>query len=229
MELVLTRKNEETPEVFSFSFKSHDLTLWQPGQFLRYTLPHNNPDDRRTYRWFTIASAPHEGFIRLTTHLVSQPSTFKKALFNLPIGTAVEAEGPKGDFVVSDPRENHVFIAGGVGITPYRAILLDLEYRGEPLNIKLLYANGNQDFVFKDELERLAKSHPNFGISYSVSPERIGEADIQEATPDLQKPFFYLSGPEPMVEAYEKLLLDMGIPDERIKRDYFPGYEWNVE
>ncbi len=229
MELVLAQRNKETPEIFSFSFKGQNLALWQPGQFLRYTLPHNNPDDRRTYRWFTISSAPHEGVVRLTTRLASEPSTFKKALFELPIGSVIEAEGPKGDFVVSDPRENHIFIAGGIGVTPYRAILLDLEYRGEPLNISLLYVNSDQNFIYQKELERIAKEHSSFKIAYFVSPNRVDENDIRKVAPDLKRSIFYISGPEPMVEAYEKLLLDMGIPDERIKRDYFPGYEWNVE
>ncbi|MBI2010680.1 MAG: FAD-dependent oxidoreductase [Candidatus Colwellbacteria bacterium] len=221
----LTRKFEEAPNTFSFFFEIEGLTSWQPGQFLRYTLPHDNPDDRRTYRWFTISSVPHEGVVRLTTRLAPESSTFKQALFDLPIGSVIEAEGPKGDFTVDNPVENHIFIAGGVGITPYRAILLDLEHRGEPLNITLLYMNGDQDFVFKPELDRLAKSHPEFKVKYFISPEQIEEEDIRQSAPDLQKPIFYLSGPEPMVEVYEKTLLDMGVPNEHIKLDYFPGYE----
>ena len=137
-----------------------------------------------------------------------------------------EAEGPSGDFVIEVPGAEHVFIAGGIGITPYRAILLDQDYRDVPINVTLLYANRTPDFVYRRELERLAEKHPRFMVHYFVAPHRVTEESIRTRVSDLQKPIFYLSGPEPMVEAFERMLAGMGIPDAHIRRDYFPGYDW---
>ena len=242
--LTLINKKQETSNTTSFIFKSEQPLGWQAGQFLHYKLQHPTPDERKEDRWFTISSAPHEGRVMLTTRVINhvrgregsqrasasngvdKPSSFKAALNNLPLGGTIEAEGPDGEFVVDDPNKDHIFIAGGVGVTPYRAILLDLERRGLPINVALFYTNGNQEFVYKDELEAVAKRNPGFKILYFVSPEKIDGAVIKKYVPDLQKPAFYVSGPEPMVVEFEKMLMDMGIPDEHIKRDYFSGYDW---
>lgn len=224
--LILSGKKQEAPNTTSFIFKSEQPLQWQAGQFLHYKLSHPNPDERKESRWFTIASAPYEGSVMLTTRITDKPSSFKAALKNLPSGGIIEAEGPDGEFIVDDPNKEYVFIAGGVGITPFRAILLDLERRGLPLNITLLYANGNQEFVFKGEFAALAERNPGLKTFYFVNPERIDEAAIKKYVPNLAKPMFYISGPEPMVETFEKMLLGMGVSDEHIIRDYFPGYDW---
>lgn len=226
MRLALKEKRPETSDTTSFFFESETPLSWQAGQFLRYTLEHSNPDERETKRYFTIASVPHEGFVMLTTRFSQDGSSFKRALRTLPIGGTIEAEGPDGDFVVEDPAEEFVFIAGGIGITPYRAILLDLDHKNIPMNVKLLYGNRNEEFVYKNLLEELRKKHPTFTIEYFVSPARIDEAAIRRAVPDLEKSLVYVSGPEPMVEAFEKMLSGMGIPEAHLKRDYFPGYDW---
>ncbi len=227
MNLILVRKQQEGPDTTSFFFKSDPPFMWNAGQFLHYTLPHANPDERKTERYFTISSAPHEGDIRLTTRFAGEKgSSFKKALQALPVGGSIQAEGPEGDFTVDDPAQECVFIAGGIGITPYRSMLSDLDHRGLPIHVTLLYANRTEDAVFKEELEALSKKHPTFKIHYFIGDARIDEAAIKKIVPDLQKPIFYVSGPEPMVQAFEKTLPDMGIREDHVKRDYFPGYDW---
>lgn len=227
MQLTLAEKKREAADVTSFVFRSDTPLTWRAGQFLRYVLPHPGADDRKTTRYFTIASAPFEGMVMLTTRFAGEKgSTFKQTLQRLPIGATIEVGQPAGDFGVDDPTADHVFIAGGIGITPYRAMLLDLDHRGVSIRVILLYANRTPEFVYKDEIEALAKMHPGFSVHYVVAPERITEESIREATPELQRPTFYLSGPEAMVEATDGMLADMGIPGDRIKRDYFPGYDW---
>ena len=235
MKLTLIDKRKEAGDATSFILKPEPPAAdaapftWQAGQFLHYTLPHDNPDDRKMERYFTISAAPHEGHIMITTRLLpdaSKMSSFKKTLASLPIGGTIEADGPDGDFVIENPAAEFVFIAGGIGITPYRAILLDLDSRGVDIHARLLYSNRNQDFVFKSELDALAQKHKNFTIRYIVDPEKIDEAMIRQEIPDLTKPIVYVSGPEPMTEAFEKWMLAMGIPEAHLKRDYFPGYNW---
>jgi ferredoxin-NADP reductase len=91
--------------------------------FFCYVLNHPNPDDRGVERLFSIASAPHEKHVMLTRRFVPKSSSFKKALKNLGPGDAIEAHDLEGDFVVDDSEKTFVFIAGGIGITLFRAIL----------------------------------------------------------------------------------------------------------
>ena len=227
MKLILIAKRPETEGVMSFLFRSDAPLKWQAGQFLQYSLPHPDADDRGITRYFTIASAPFEGHVMLTTRFGGErTSSFKRALRQLPVGAAVDVGEPDGDFVAGDPGDTHVLIAGGIGITPFRAILLDLEHRGLPINATLLYANRIPDFVYQAEMDRLAGKHPDLVVRYLVSPERVTEPTIRAAATDLTKSTFHVSGPEPFVESVGTMLAGLGVPDAHLKRDYFPGYGW---
>lgn len=227
MKLILIAKRPETESVMSFLFRSDAPLKWQAGQFLHYSLPHPDADDRGITRYFTIASAPFEGHVMLTTRFASErSSSFKRALRQLPVGAAVDVDEPEGDFVAGDPGDTHVLIAGGIGVTPFRAILLDVEHRQLPINATLLYANRTPDFVYRAEMDGLAGRHPNLMVRYLVAPEHISQPTIRAVAADLTKPTFHVSGPEPFVETLGSMLAGLGVPDARVKRDYFPGYDW---
>ena len=108
----------------------------------------------------------------------------------------------------------------------FAPFLLDLDYNKKPLNVQLLYANRDNDFPYRKELEALRTRHPEFRIDYVVSPNRIDEKSIPQFVPDIEKPTLYVSGPEPMVQSMDEILKEIGVPEERIKNDFFPGYEW---
>jgi ferredoxin-NADP reductase len=226
MKFTLSRTKQEATDTVSFIFAPDQPLQWKAGQLLRYVLNHPNPDDRGVERFFSIASAPHEKHVMLTTRFAPKSSSFKKALKNLKPGDAIEAHDLEGDFVVDHRKKTFVFIAGGIGITPFRAILLDLEHNKKPLNVQLLYANRDNDFPYRKELEALRRRHPEFRIDYVVSPKRIDEKSIPQFVPDIKKPMLYVSGPEPMVESMNKALKKIGVPKGRIKNDFFPGYQW---
>lgn len=225
MKLKLINIKNEAPNVESFIFQPSEPMAWKAGQFFHYVLHHEPTDDRGSDRWFTVSSAPFENVVMLTTRFSDEKgSTFKKSLKNLAIGKSIEISNVGGDFVVEDPTEEYVFIAGGIGITPFRAILKQLEHENKPINVTLLYANRDEHISYKEELESLAKNNSNFKIYYITSPERIDEIKIKELVPNFQKSNFYVSGPEPMVESMGNILKKMGIPENRIKQDWFPGY-----
>jgi ferredoxin-NADP reductase len=226
MKFTLSATKQEANDTFSFIFAPEQPLQWKAGQLLRYVLNHPNPDDRGVERFFSIASAPHEKHVMLTTRFAPKSSSFKKALKNLRPGGAIEAHDLEGDFVVDHRKKTFVFIAGGIGITPFRAILLDLEHNKTPMNVQLLYANRDNDFPYRKELEALRRRHPEFRMDYVVSPNRIDKKSIPQLVPDIEKPMFYVSGPEPMVESMDEILKKIGVPEERIKNDFFPGYEW---
>ena len=227
MKLILVEKRSETEDVMSFIFSSDAPLKWQAGQFLHYSLPHSDADERGITRYFTIASAPFEGHVMLTTRFATgRSSSFKRALRQLPVGASVDVGEPDGDFVVGDPGDEHVLIAGGIGVTPFRAILLDLDHRELTINATLLYANRSPDFVYKAEIDRLTGRHRRLMVRYLVSPERVTQSSIRSAAADLAKPIFHVSGPEPFVEALGTMLAGLGVPDAHVKGDFFPGYDW---
>lgn len=225
--LTLEHRLQETQDTASFRFKSKEITDWKPGQYMHFTLGHPRPDSRGTERYFTISSAPFEGHIQITTRFSDKKSSsFKDALRGMAVGGTIEADGLEGDFIVEDPSQKLVFIAGGIGVTPYRAILLALDHAGAAINVDLLYANRDEDFPYQAELKMLAEKHPTFKTHYFTGTNRLDERAIAAAVGDLVKPVFYVSGPEPMVEAFEGILKGMSVPKSRVKTDYFPGYPW---
>ncbi|OGM91806.1 hypothetical protein A2755_00450 [Candidatus Wolfebacteria bacterium RIFCSPHIGHO2_01_FULL_48_22] len=226
MKCTLIHTQQETSDVRSFLLEPERPIVWEAGQYMHYILPHEDQDDRKADRYFTISAAPFEKNVRITTRFSEKGSSFKKALKALKIGDHIEAEGPEGDFTLRDPSEGFVCIAGGIGITPFRSILVEADHAQKDIKGKLLYTNRNDEFVFRKELDDIASRHAGFHITHYVDPNRIGEKEIRSAAPDIAKPTFYVSGPEPMAVFYEKMLLGMGVPTEHIKKDDFPGYEW---
>ena len=226
MKLTLRTIKQEASDIFSYIFMPERSLRWQAGQYLHYILNHPKPDDRGMDRYFSIASAPHEKQVMLTTRFAPKGSSFKKALKTLKAGDEIEVHEKGGDFVLDHRRKTFVFIAGGIGITPFRAILLDMERNRNPLNVQLLYANRDNDFPYRKEMETLKKRHSEFRIDYVVSPNRIDEKTIPKLVPDIDRAVFYVYGPEPMVQSLDKTLQKLGVSKKRVKNDFFPGYHW---
>lgn len=226
MKLKLLSKKPETKDVTSFIFEYPEGSSYTAGQFFHYVLHHRPTDDRGSDRFFTNAAAPFEKQVRITTRETKETgSSFKKKLFSLVEGKTIEVSNISGDFVLADGNVEHVFVAGGIGITPFRSILTELSHKGTMPQITLLYANKDKDnIVYKEELETIAAQFPTLEIMYVFSPEHIDEKKIKEVFPDFAKKIFYVSGPEPMVDALGETLKTMGLPEEQIKQDWFPGY-----
>jgi ferredoxin-NADP reductase len=225
MKLKLTTKRIESPGVTSFILQPEEPLAWKAGQFLHYVLNHESTDDRGSDRWFTIASAPYEKHVMLTTRFASQKgSTFKKTLKALKVGGEIEVSDLDGDFVAGDARKEYIFIAGGIGITPFRSILKQAEHEGKKLRVTMLYANRKHVAAYKREFDAMAKRNRHLQIHYLFHPQRIDVKTVRELVPNFKKPIFYVSGPKPMVESIGKMLQQIGVPKKRIKQDWFPGY-----
>jgi ferredoxin-NADP reductase len=224
MKLKLIERKKRFEDVESFIFEPEQPIKWHGGQYMHYVFPHRGEDSRGHERWFTISAPPYEKNLMITTRFAAQEgSSFKKALRAMKIGDTFQADGPKGDFVITDTSKKYILIAGGIGITPYRAILLQQDHDATELKAELLYANRDENFVFIDELRQLEAKHPSFQIHTFVGDHHIDQSDLK---PYLDDPstVFYISGPEPMVEGYEETLQKMGAAKERIFTDFFPGY-----
>jgi ferredoxin-NADP reductase len=225
MKLRLIQRRPEVAGVETFIFEPDEPVQWQPGQYMHYVFPHKEEDDRGHERWFTIAAAPFENHLQITTRFDKEhSSSFKKSLQAMKIGDIIEADGPKGKFVITEPGKKHVLVAGGIGITPYRSMLAQMDQDGQDLKVELLYANRDENFVFGKELERIEKGHQNFHIYKFIGERHIETADLKTYADDPDA-IIYLSGPEPMIEKFEETIKeDLKVPEERVKTDFFPGY-----
>ena len=226
MKVELIKKIKEAEDSFSFIFKPEKEIFWKPGQFIFYEIPHKDPDSRGIKRHFTISSAPYEKYIMLTSKFdFKKGSSFKRALFNLKLGSRIEAFEIKGHFVVSDTNKKLVFIAGGIGVTPYRSILLDFIHRGISPDVTLLYGNKSSDIIFKEILDKIESSNDWLDINYIIEPQLIESDLIKRNVSDIYNSVYYMSGPPKMVKIIRNALLEMKIDKEDIVIDYFSGYD----
>src|ERR1700709_894999 len=123
-----------------------------PGQYMEWTLGHSDTDNRGNRRYFTLASAPTENHIRVGVKFSPESSSFKQAMLAMDQHTEIVAGQLAGDFVLPrDPQQKCVFIAGGIGITPFRSMIKYLLDTGQHRPIVLFYASKTvSEFVYQD-------------------------------------------------------------------------------
>lgn len=224
--LKLDKKLNLAPNTFDFIFQSDKKLIFSPGQYLEWTLSHPNPDSRGNRRYFTIAASPTEEQVRIGVKFYDQGSSFKKALSGLEKGNTIVASQLSGEFTLpKDPNIPLVFMAGGIGITPFRSMIKYLMDKEDSRDMVLIYAvKTEEDIAYKQILEQAQKK---IGIQVVYQTDKQGRVDerlIKQTVPDLKNSLFYLSGPHGMVTSFEQLLKNMGIPKNQIKVDFFPGY-----
>lgn len=220
--LTLVEKEHLVGNVWAFRFKAGEPLAWVPGQYIRVELPHRDADEEGTKRWFTVSSAPYEEVIQITTRVTD--STFKQALANLPIGSELHLlEAPHGSFVWEDGDKPIVFVAGGIGITPFRSILKQRMHEQKPLNATLIYGGRNEDLPFKDELEQWSNERSELNIHYVIGSP-LDAQKVANIVPNVNSSLVYISGPEPMVEGLSSQLKEAGLPESQLREDFFPNY-----
>ena len=222
----LIEKKQRVGNVKSFIFKPEKKFFWKAGQYLIAKIEHEKQDLRGKMRFITISSAPFEKNVMITTRIFGKKaSSFKKALDNLKVGDFIEVKSPDGDLYIENFKKNYIFVAGGVGITPFRSILKQLEFENRIPKITLLYANKDNNILFKDELEQISKKFNKLKIIYFISPSRITKESLKKLKLDFKKTIFFISGPENMIYKIKMLLNSLGVKDENMKEDYFTGYK----
>jgi ferredoxin-NADP reductase len=206
-----------------------------PGQYFWVTLldpPYD--DDKGPRRHITVVTSPNDrGTLGLATRV--RDSAFKRSLAELPVGTEVDVEQPKGDFLLpEDTEQEYVFIAGGIGITVFRSMLRYIAEEGLPHRVTLVYSNRDvESTAFLGELQELERANPNLRLvltmtedpSWDGESRRIDAAMLRDHLGDDLGAFTYLiAGPPGMVEAMEKMLAEAGVPEDQIRPERFSGY-----
>jgi len=231
--LTLERIEQSAVDSYDFIFRSPRKLAFQAGQYLEWTLGLDRSDSRGNRRYFTVASAPTEQSIRLGVKFYPQSSAFKRMLGAMKPGSTIHASQLAGDFTLpANPQTKIAFLAGGIGITPFRSMLQYLIDSHERRPIVVLYgAETQQDIAYRDVL---GAARRELGIRTVLAVARGAERGqypgyidarlVRLAIPDYLERTFYISGPQAMVKALRDTLLAMGVRRSKIKVDYFPGF-----
>lgn len=221
----------------AFHFHKPAGFQFKPGQAVDLVLADPaNPTGEGMRHAFSIVSAPFEDELVFATRM--RDSAYKRALRVLTPGAQVAFDGAFGSLALHKDRTRPaVFIAGGIGITPFMSILRQAAQDRLPQQLLLLYSNRRpEDAAFLAELQALEKQHENFrlvatmtGMDKSNQPwqgatAQIDAAFLREAAGTLVAPVYYMAGPPGMVEAMRQILSDMDIDEGDIRSEDFYGY-----
>jgi ferredoxin-NADP reductase len=235
-ETTLLRSKTVAENTMAFHFSRPPGFRHRAGQSISLTLPGLPVAGGSTTRRFTIASAPHETELMVATRL--RDTAFKRALKTAPPGTVAMLDGPAGDMVLhEDVTRPAVFLAGGIGITPFLAMARHATHEQLPQRLRLFYSSTRpEDAPFLDELEEMQYLNPNYRlIATMVEPEKsidswwgetgfIARGMLERYLAGILAPVYYIAGPAPMTKAMQQMLQAMGVDDRDVRCETFHGY-----
>jgi ferredoxin-NADP reductase len=219
---------------FAYYLEKPTGFTFKAGQAVVLELLEPPAPDGHKRRTFSLASAPFEAGLMITTRM--RDSAFKHALQALPDGAALKLIGPIGRFTLAGDRPA-VFIAGGIGITPFLSMLRQAARERSPERLVLVYSNRRpEDAAFLDELLELERRNENFRLLATMTAMgdasrewhgRTGVVDaelVRHAADGLEAPVYYVVGPPAMVASMGETLRGAGVADGDIRSEEFYGY-----
>jgi len=234
--LILTFKEQKqlTPSSFEFIFTPNSVQHFEPGQYLEIQVPSKKDDFRGSRRSFSITSAPGEKTIRLGVKFYEPSSTLKRALRELKKGSVIQSTGISGDFTLPKDRlKPLVYIAGGIGITPFMSHLQYLKRQKEVRDIVLFYAVSSvdeiayQDILIKSGIRVFIVTKSNKTLTLPdnwthVNAQYLTKELFVKHVADIADRMAFISGPPAMIDGAKKQLKELQL--KHIKTDYFIGY-----
>ena len=219
----------------AFRLSKPDGFVFKAGQAIRLELIDPPAEAGQSSRTLSLVSAPFEQELVVATRM--RDSAFKRALKALPDGASIRIDGPFGDLTPGDTGRPAVFIAGGIGITPFMSMLRQAAKDRSPQSLFLAYSNRRpEDAAFLDELQELERQNEQFHLMVTMTDmgksarEWSGETDFVDADMlkrligDLAAPIYYVVGPPAMVEAMQWTLDGAGVAADKIRTEEFYGY-----
>lgn len=195
---------------------------FKAGQYINLTLPKVNFDSRGNRRTFTIASAPENREIQIVFRTYARSSAFKTALIGLKPGSTILGGHLGGDFTLpKNPAKKLLFIAGGIGVTPFMSMAEHLRKTKERRDIILIYQVSDVSDAVGMELFSSAKK---YGLSLVLNEDNAWQTQLAKSVPDIADRLTYISGPNGFVRGVKAKLLDADVPRSAIKTDFFSGY-----
>ena len=233
----LTKRQEVAEGTVAYYFEKPSGWTFRAGQFIDMDLisPPETDAEGNT-RGFSIASAPFEDVIMIATRM--RDTAFKRVLKTLPLGAAVKIEGPFGDLRLhNNASRPAVVLSGGIGITPFRSILLQAGKEKRPHRIFFFYANRRpEDAPFLDDMHALERQNSHFRfipIMTQMEQSRLpwdGERGVIDKKllakylTGVTSAIYYITGPLGMVKALRTVLQDAGVDDDDVRTEEFTGY-----
>lgn len=235
---VALRKREEIAEgTMAFHLDKPTGFEFRAGQTIDWTLI-NPPetDAEGDIRTFSIVSAPFDPDLIIATRL--RDTAFKRVLRSMPLGTEVKIDGPSGSFTLhKNSAKTAVFLAGGIGITPFFSIVRQATHDHLPHQLYLFYSNRRPEGApFLAGLGEVAKENANFHFiptmtemakssrRWSGETGFINREMLARHIPNLQGPIYYIAGPPAMVTAMRQALAQAGVDEDDIRTEEFSGY-----
>ncbi len=233
--LSFQEKKQVATGTFEFIFSKPEGFTYEAGQNMDWTLIDAKENDAEgLLRTFSLTSAPSDSYLAFATRM--RDSAFKRQVAQFQKGNEIQAQGPNGDMTLQllGPQNPAVFLAGGIGITPFLSMVKDAVQKKLPTEISLFYSNHSAaDAPFFEELKQLFSQLPNGKFIPTMTNDEnfqgekgyIDAAMIQRHVKDIQSPIYFVAGPPAMAEAMKKTLRDMGVPRLHIVSENFDGYE----
>lgn len=233
----LVRREEVAQGTMAFHFEKPDGFSFKPGQAIDLILTDpENPDTEIGRHAFSLVSAPYQNELVIATRM--RDSAYKHALGSLPMGGAAKLEGPFGSLTLhGDATRPAVFIAGGIGITPFMSILRHTVKDPHTRDLSLIYANRKpEDAAFLDELKQIAKANERFKLIATITQKgesgllwdgRTGPIDsalIAGVVEGKPAPVYYVVGPPGLIQAVNTALNNIWVSDDDIRSEGFYGY-----
>jgi ferredoxin-NADP reductase len=233
----LKDREDVAERTIAFRFDKPPGWTFKAGQFIDMTLLHPaETDSEGNTRAFSIASGPHEATLMVATRM--RDTAFKRVLKTMPIGTAVRIEGPSGNLTLpNNSTRALVFLAGGIGITPFRSMLVRAAKEKLPHRLFLFYSNRRpEDAPFLEELQTLERENPNYKLIASMTEIKksqrpwngetglINQEMLARHLKGAGTPIYYIAGPPAMVKGLHEMLNQAGVDDDDIRAEEFAGY-----
>lgn len=218
--ITLKEHRQESELIHSFLFTYAQPTDWKAGQHAVFTLPGMHVSGK-TWRPFSVASAPHEGVIQIGTTIPPEHSDFKDKLLSLVPGDEIHMYGPFGEFHIRPHMKRIVGVAGGIGITPFRSLIADATHRKLPIPITLIYAT-KDEHTYRNDLETLMSQNPHLTIHFVQNPDEVNLALASAIDEHKNTAHYFVSGSPGMIAAIQKNCHAQGV--HKIVNDPFKGY-----
>jgi ferredoxin-NADP reductase len=226
-EVALKGREDVADGTMAFRFAKPAGFAFKPGQSVNVSLIDPPPEPNSARRTFSLASAPFEDDLAVATRM-REGSAFKRALKASPIGTKLRLTGPLGDMTLhEDPARAAVLIAGGIGITPFRSMLLQADHDRLEHRLFLAYSNRRREHAaFLAELHALEKRNPRFRLLAAMTDTdgMLNEETLKRFVGAAPAPVYYLAGPPAMVEAMKAILARNGVDAGDVRSEEFFGY-----
>ena len=208
---------------------------FRAGQYFWVTLLDPPYDDEKgPRRHISVVTSPNErGVLGLCTRL--RDSAFKRSLAELQVGDEVEVEEPKGEWALPEETDlPYVFVAGGIGITVFRSMLLYITEERLPYRVTLVYSNRDRESTaFLDELLELERAHENVRLVLTMTDDDGWEGESRRIGPELLRDHldgdlagyrYLLAGPPAMVDTVTEQIRGAGVPESQLRPERFSGY-----